>query len=96
MVKSIIISKRQLANLVSSFMSIKYDYVGGVRDIVLEKVQVAERFKELNVPMVDEFLIYHLLSLLHVQFDQLKVTFKHRKINGTSIDHHLHSGRRQN
>lgn len=41
----------------SSFINIKYDSVGGVRDFVLKKVQAFETLKELKVSIADDFLV---------------------------------------
>lgn len=40
-------------NLISSFMNVRYDNVGGVRDFVLKNIQASTRLKELRVPLVD-------------------------------------------
>lgn len=56
-------------------MNIKYDSISGVRDFSLKKVQVSESLKKLKVPIADESLVHHVLTLVPVQFDQLKVSY---------------------
>lgn len=62
-------------------MSTKYDS-SGVRDFILEKVQVASTLNEQKVLIADEFLV---VNLFPVHFDQLKITTIHRKTSGKSM-----------
>lgn len=42
----------------SSFMNTNYDNVDGVRVLLLRKIQIFVSLKELEVPTVDELIVY--------------------------------------
>lgn len=45
-----------------------------IRDYIMRIGQIAMRLKELNVPIVDDFLIHHALNSLPLAFEQLKIS----------------------
>lgn len=62
-------------------MNTKYDNVGGVRVLLLRKIQIFVRMKELEVPTVDELIVHQVLNQLPFSFDQLNAPATLRKIN---------------
>lgn len=78
--KSYNINKVEIEIPMSSFMKTKDDNVSGIRDFILRKIQATTRLKELEVPIVDEFIVHKVLNKLPTSFDQLKV-IQARRIN---------------
>lgn len=46
--------------------------VGEIRDYQFQKCQISN--KELNVYIADEFLVYHVLNTLSIEFEQSKIS----------------------
>lgn len=58
-------------NLMSNFTNAKSEW----NINILKAVQIATRLEELNVPLVDDFLVHHVLNYLPMKFEQLKIFF---------------------
>lgn len=69
----------------SSFMNTKRDNADEVQDFILRKIQDSARLKELEVPIVDEFIVHQILNQLPTSFHQHEVTYNYRMIKEIEI-----------
>ena len=57
----------------------KYDGVGSVREHILKMVDLAQKLKDLEVPMTDQFLVHMALNSLPPKYGQLRVSYNTQK-----------------
>lgn len=65
--------KAKTEDLLDRPMGMKYDYIGGVRTLVMKMVDIAVKFNELKIPIAKPFLFHYVLNSLPSWFGQLKV-----------------------
>ncbi|XP_009353652.3 uncharacterized protein LOC103944907 [Pyrus x bretschneideri] len=67
--------KREMANLMTTLISQKFDGKTSVREHILKMVEAAAKLKDLEVPINDSFVVHMALSSLLESFEQLKVPY---------------------
>ncbi|KAM1500541.1 hypothetical protein ACFX10_023083 [Malus domestica] len=77
--------KAETRNFLTKLTSKKFDGVGCVRERILKMSDIAQKLKDLEVPMTDQFLVHMALNSLPSQYDQSKVSYNTQKASW-SID----------
>ncbi|XP_048433469.1 uncharacterized protein LOC125474082 [Pyrus x bretschneideri] len=67
--------KEEMANLMTTLTSQKFDGKTSVREHILKMVEAAAKLKDLEVPIDDSFVVHMALSSLPESFEQLKVLY---------------------
>ncbi|CAN6680940.1 unnamed protein product [Malus baccata var. baccata] len=71
--------KAETGTFPTQITSMKYDGVGSVREHILKMVDLAQKLKDLEVPMTDQFLVHMALNSLPPKYGQLKVSYNTQK-----------------
>ena len=71
--------KAKTETFLTQITSMKYDGVGSVREHILKMVDLAQKLKDLEVPMTDQFLVHMALNSLPPKYGQLKVSYNTQK-----------------
>ncbi|XP_068340499.1 uncharacterized protein [Pyrus communis] len=71
--------KGEMANLMTTLTSQKFDGQTSVREHILKMVEAAAKLKDLEVPIDDSFVVHMALSSLPESFEQLKVSYNTQK-----------------
>ncbi|TQD70362.1 hypothetical protein C1H46_044104 [Malus baccata] len=71
--------KGEMANLMTTLTSQKFDGKTSVREHILKMVEAAAKLKDLEVPIDDSFVVHMALSSLPESFEQLKVSYNTQK-----------------
>lgn len=59
--------------------TMKFDGVGSIREHNLKMADIAQKLKDLEVPMTDQFLVHMALNSLPPQYGPLKVSYNTQK-----------------
>ncbi|CAN6718128.1 unnamed protein product [Malus baccata var. baccata] len=71
--------KAETGTCLTQITSMKLDGEGSVREHILKMVDLAQKLKDLEVPMNDQFLIHMALNSLPPKYGQLKVSYNTQK-----------------
>nr|XP_028957485.1 uncharacterized protein LOC114824504 [Malus domestica] len=71
--------KGEMANLMTTLTSQKFDGKTSVREHILKMVEAAAKLKDLEVPIDDSFVVHMAFSSLPESFEQLKVSYNTQK-----------------
>lgn len=61
-------------NLLNTFSNTQYDNLRRVRNDILNIVQLTNIFREVTLPITDDFFVHQVLSSLSIQCEQLKIS----------------------
>lgn len=75
--------KAQTYNLLTSLNNAKFDNFGNARNYILKLVEITIRLKEINMPVIDYFLVLRVLDFLLLEYEQLKVSYTPFRDNGS-------------
>ncbi|XP_062109765.1 uncharacterized protein LOC133821559 [Humulus lupulus] len=65
----------ETGSLMDEVQTIKYDETKGVRDFILEIVNVQSKLKDRKIPLSDSYIIHHALNALPTSFSLIKTTY---------------------
>ncbi|XP_068339146.1 uncharacterized protein [Pyrus communis] len=68
-------NKAETGTFLTQITSMKFDGEGSVREHILKMVDLAQKLKDLEVPMTDQFLVHMALNSLPSKYGQLKVSY---------------------
>ncbi|CAN6716687.1 unnamed protein product [Malus baccata var. baccata] len=71
--------KAETGNFLTKLTSMKFDGVGNVREHILKMLDIAQKLKELEHPITDQFQVHMALNSLPAQYGQLKVSYNTQK-----------------
>ncbi|XP_048423734.1 uncharacterized protein LOC125469826 [Pyrus x bretschneideri] len=72
--------KAETGTFLTQITSMKFDGEGSVREHILKMVDLAQKLKDLEVPMTDQFLVHMALNSLPSKYGQLKVSYNTQKV----------------
>lgn len=72
-------AKAQMGDLMMTLTTLKLDENKSVREHILKLVKTAVKFRELDVPIDDAFIVHMALNLLPPKFNQLKISYNTQK-----------------
>ncbi|XP_018820420.2 uncharacterized protein LOC108990789 [Juglans regia] len=67
--------KAEIGDLMDRLMSMKYDGSSRVMEYIMKMIHISSKLEALKIPIVEPFLVYHVLNSLPSQFNQLKVAY---------------------
>lgn len=67
--------KADITSFLNSFSKSWYDNIGGVKSYILKIDQFVTRLREVNIPLIDNFVGHQVLDSSSIEYEQLKISY---------------------